>query len=246
MEDVLEGSQRVHSRLIEVTRVEPEIGLASDEFRHTRSELIGETVKFIAQRNKLSLSSFASGFLSQIYPRMGYNLKIIVGKDRYELDNYPIEVEYHWEMAKSFESDPEAPGKFILKIDPISKSVTRSWEGSVNGEKWRFSLEGASPSLSFFSPGGHFISGFISDWIDITFGHGQSRKSEFLEGMFSEMSYSNAYRISQKFIRDVALAYLLAYGIIGVPYAVPVPVPINMALISSYYLNHSSANLQEE
>jgi len=237
MENVLEGSQRVHSRLVDVTRVEQDIVLPSNEFTHNRSELIGETVKFIATENKLSLFSLTSGILSVMYPEVSYNLKIVTSKEKYELADYPIKVRYRWEIAKSFESNPGALGKFTLKIDPIEKQLTQS----LGGKNLKCGLGGGFPSASFSSPQGHFVN--LS--LDTTLGHGQSKKIEFLEGTFMEITQLNTYRLSEKFICDVALAYFLAHGI-TVPYTVPARIPISASLISSYPLISLSENLEGE
>jgi hypothetical protein len=237
MEDVLEGSQRVHSRLIEVTRVEPEIGLASDEFRHTRSELIGETVKFIARENKLFLLPFISIF-SGSSSEINYSLKIVVSKDRYELADYPIKMGFQWEVAKSFESAPKAKDKITLKLDPIDKRVTQSWGG-----KWaKFTSDGIRSSLSFPLYEGYFLSGGL----DLTASYGHAKKIEFLEATFLEISHTDTFRINEKFIRDVALAYLLAHGIVTVPYATPSPATAGVIFILPQQLINSSENLQQE
>lgn len=238
MEDVLEGSQRVHSRLVNLSREEPKTVFSSGDYLHRRSELIGETVKFIARENKLSVFSLTSGLLSQMYSDIGYNLKIVVSKDKYELADYPIKASYQWEMAKSFESDPQAPRKFTLKIDPIDKRVTQSWAG----EKLKWSIDGGFLSGSLSSPQGYFVTCRL----DTTIGYGQSKKTEFLEGTFLGISHRNTYRVSEKFLCQVALAYLLAHGIVAAPYAVPAPVPIGLNIISSYEFIPSSGNLQEE
>lgn len=237
MENVLEGSQRIYSRLVDLRRVEPDIVLPSSEFTHNRSELIGETVKFIAKENKLSLFSLASGILSETDRGVSYNIKIVTSKDKYELADYPIKMGYQWEIAKSFESNPKAPGKFTLKIDPIEKQVTQS----LGGKNLKCGLGAGFPSASFSSPQGHFVN--LS--LDTTLGHGQSKKIEFLEGTFMEITQLNTYRLSEKFICDVALAYLLVHGI-TVPYTVPARIPISASLISSYPLISLPENLEGE
>jgi hypothetical protein len=249
MEDVLEGSQRVHSRLIEVTRVEPEIGLASDEFRRTKSELIGETVKFIARENKLSLSSLVSKFFPEIDPNVSYNLKIVTGKEEYEIADYPVKWTFYWEMAKSFESNPEAPRALNLKIDPTDRTLSTSWVKCIVGYKSSWGLDGKGLNLSFSSREGQFISQSISStskWINVSWGHGHTEKHEFVEGMFSEIGYRHSYRISEDFIRDVILTGALAYGIISVPYLVPVPVPVNMAFGSPQGIGCGFENLEQK
>ncbi len=240
MENVLEGSQRVHSRLVNLSGEEPKIVL-SNEYSNRRKELINETVKFIATENKLSLLPLVSMFTGPS-SKTGYSLEIVVSKDKYELVNYPMKVGYQWEMAKSFDSDPGAPGKLILKIDPISKKVTQSWGGSVEGLKWKLSLGEIPPSLRFSSSEGNFIS----VQLDTSIGYGQSKKIEFLEGTFLGINHLNTFRASEKFVCHAVLVYLLAHGIVAAPYTVPAPVPVGLNLIPSYQFIHSSGNLPEE
>jgi len=44
----------------------------------------------------------------------------------------------------------------------------------------------------------------------------------------------------------VVLAAALTYGIISIPYLVPVPVPVNMALISPQGVGHGLGNLEQK
>lgn len=223
IENVLEGSQKVHSRLVDLSRDEPKIVFSSGEYIHRKSELIGETVKFIAKETRLSLISLAS-VVSKVSSEIGYSLKIVVSKDKYEIADYPIKWASHWEMAKSFESNPETKGKFTLKLDPIEKRITESFGGKIvrlTWDKWRSSLV-----VSPFSDG-HFLL----ERLDLTAGCGLSKRSEFMEGIFLEMSYLHTFRVNEKFLRDVVLAYFLAHSIVTGPYLILRHAPVYLRFI---------------
>ena len=211
--------------------------LPSNDYSQSRSELISETVKFIAKGNKLSLFSFTSIF-SRSSLEVNYSLKIVLGKDKFEFVDYPVNWGFQWEVTKSFESAPKAKDKFTLKLDPIDRRVSQSWGG-----QWaRFTFDGTRSSLTFPLYEGYFLSGRL----DLTASYGHAKKIEFLEATFLEVSHADTFRVNEKFICDMALAYLLAHGIVTVPCATPAPVTAGSLLISPYQLIPSSENLQEE